>query len=47
MLFQSTKLLSDNHTLRSVNAMPPLLQRLTERKPDNLDYPGVPYGLAP
>jgi N-acetyltransferase 10 len=27
--------------------MPPLLQRLTERKPENLDYLGVSYGLTP
>jgi N-acetyltransferase 10 len=26
--------------------MPPLLQRLTERKPENLDYLGVSYGLT-
>ena len=27
--------------------MPPLLQRLSERKPENLDYLGVSYGLTP
>ena len=27
--------------------MPPLLQRLTERKPEKLDYLGVSYGLTP
>ena len=27
--------------------MPPLLQRLTERIPENLDYLGVSYGLTP
>ena len=27
--------------------MPPLLQRLTERKPEQLDYLGVSYGLTP
>ena len=47
MLFQSTKPLSDNPTLRSVNAIPPLLQCLTERNPENLDYLGVSYGLTP
>lgn len=26
--------------------MPPLLQRLTERKPENLDYLGVSFGLT-
>ncbi|KAF8811917.1 hypothetical protein BYT27DRAFT_7252360 [Phlegmacium glaucopus] len=27
--------------------MPPLLQHLTERKPETLDYPAVSYGLTP
>jgi tRNA(Met) C34 N-acetyltransferase TmcA len=27
--------------------MPPLLQRLSERKPEKLDYLGVSYGLTP
>lgn len=27
--------------------MPPLLQRLTERKPEALEYLGVSYGLTP
>ena len=27
--------------------MPPLLQRLSERKPETLDYLGVSYGLTP
>jgi len=27
--------------------MPPLLQRLSERKPEHLDYLGVSYGLTP
>lgn len=27
--------------------MSPLLHRLTERKPENLDYLGVSYGLTP
>ncbi len=26
--------------------MPPLLQRLSERKPENLDYLGVSYGMT-
>ena len=26
--------------------MPPLLQRLSERKPESLDYLGVSYGLT-
>jgi N-acetyltransferase 10 len=43
---QSTTLLTDHPTVRSATAMPPLLQRLTERKPENLDYLGVSYGLT-
>ncbi|KAI0299677.1 helicase-domain-containing protein [Multifurca ochricompacta] len=35
---KSTTLLTDHPTVRSATAMPPLLQRLTERKPENLDY---------
>ena len=27
--------------------MPPLLQRLSERQPESLDYLGVSYGLTP
>lgn len=33
--------------MRAPSAMPPLLQRLSERKPENLDYLGVSYGLTP
>src|ERR1700722_18032799 len=36
----------DTLAIRSPTAMPPLLQRLTERKPENLDYLGVSYGLT-
>ncbi|TFK42880.1 GNAT acetyltransferase 2-domain-containing protein [Crucibulum laeve] len=42
-----TDLLHDQPTVRAPTAMPPLLQRLTERKPENLDYLGVSYGLTP
>ncbi|KJA27939.1 hypothetical protein HYPSUDRAFT_34173 [Hypholoma sublateritium FD-334 SS-4] len=42
-----TDLLSEVPTVRAPTAMPPLLQRLTERKPENLDYLGVSYGLTP
>ncbi|RDB30389.1 RNA cytidine acetyltransferase [Hypsizygus marmoreus] len=42
-----TDLLTDTPTVRAVSAMPPLLQRLTERKPEALDYLGVSYGLTP
>jgi hypothetical protein len=47
MRLQSTDLLTDNPTVRAPTAMPPLLQRLTERKPETLDYLGVSYGLTP
>ncbi|KAF8200392.1 GNAT acetyltransferase 2-domain-containing protein [Pholiota molesta] len=40
-------LLTETPTVRAPTAMPPLLQRLTERKPENLDYLGVSYGLTP
>ena len=44
---QNTNLLTETPTVRAPSAMPPLLQRLTERKPENLDYLGVSYGLTP
>lgn len=44
---QSETLLTEKPTIRSPNVMPPLLQRLTERKPESLDYLGVSYGLTP
>lgn len=47
MALQSATLLTDTPTVRPVTAMPPLLQRLTERKPESLDYLGVSYGLTP
>jgi N-acetyltransferase 10 len=37
----------DHPTVRPATAMPPLLQRLTERKPENIDYLGVSYWLTP
>ena len=40
-------LLTDTPTVRSATAMPPLLQRLSERRPEQLDYLGVSYGLTP
>ncbi|KAF9474755.1 DUF699-domain-containing protein [Pholiota conissans] len=43
----NTNLLTETPTVRAPGAMPPLLQRLTERKPENLDYLGVSYGLTP
>ncbi|KAL5482507.1 NAT10 [Sanghuangporus weigelae] len=43
----NTNLLTDNPTIRAPSVMPPLLQRLSERKSENLDYLGVSYGLTP
>ncbi|KAG6860009.1 hypothetical protein C0995_000613 [Termitomyces sp. Mi166 len=42
-----TNLLTDSPSVRAPSAMPPLLQRLSERKPEGLDYLGVSYGLTP
>ncbi|THH28263.1 hypothetical protein EUX98_g5927 [Antrodiella citrinella] len=42
-----TDLLTDTPQIRAPTAMPPLLQRLSERKPETLDYLGVSYGLTP
>src|SRR5438105_4107702 len=47
LYLQDAALLSETPTVRAPTAMPPLLQRLTERKPENLDYLGVSYGLTP
>ncbi|KAL4249052.1 RNA cytidine acetyltransferase [Abortiporus biennis] len=44
---ESVSLLTDNLTIRAPTQMPPLLQRLSERKPETLDYLGVSYGLTP
>jgi N-acetyltransferase 10 len=38
---------TDKIAVRDVSRMPPLLQRLSERKPENLDYLGVSFGLTP
>ncbi|TEB27752.1 DUF699-domain-containing protein [Coprinellus micaceus] len=43
----STDLLTDKPTVRAPSEMPPLLQRLSERRPESLDYLGVSYGLTP
>ncbi|KAH6867661.1 N-acetyltransferase 10 [Coprinopsis sp. MPI-PUGE-AT-0042] len=42
-----SNLLTETPTVRAASSMPPLLQRLSERKPENLDYLGVSYGLTP
>ncbi|KAJ7652167.1 GNAT acetyltransferase 2-domain-containing protein [Mycena polygramma] len=42
----SADLKTETPTVRAVSSMPPLLQRLSERKPEILDYLGVSYGLT-
>ena len=41
-----SKLQDEKIAVRSVESMPPLLQRLAERKPEQLDYLGVSFGLT-
>ncbi|CED84392.1 duf699-domain-containing protein [Phaffia rhodozyma] len=43
---EEADLLTENVSVRSPNRMPPLLQRLSERRPPQLDYIGVSYGLT-
>jgi len=43
---QDASLQSDTIAVRSADKMPPLLQRLSERKPEQLDYLGVSFGLT-
>lgn len=38
---------TDTIAVRDVSRMPPLLQRLSERRPEQLDYLGVSFGLTP
>ncbi|KAK7063629.1 RNA cytidine acetyltransferase [Favolaschia claudopus] len=42
----SSNLQTETPAVRAVSSMPPLLQRLSERKPEILDYLGVSYGLT-
>ncbi|KAJ7511854.1 GNAT acetyltransferase 2-domain-containing protein [Mycena galericulata] len=42
----TSDLRTETPTVRAVSSMPPLLQRLSERKPEILDYLGVSYGLT-
>jgi len=42
----NSTLQTDSITVKDVSKMPPLLQRLSERKPEQLDYLGVSYGLT-
>lgn len=43
----NSSLLDDNIHVRDIGSMPPLFGKLTERRPDVLDYVGVSYGLTP
>ncbi|KAJ7194724.1 GNAT acetyltransferase 2-domain-containing protein [Mycena pura] len=42
----TSNLQTETPTVRPVSHMPPLLQRLSDRKPEILDYLGVSYGLT-
>ncbi|KAL1971782.1 hypothetical protein VTN31DRAFT_1870 [Thermomyces dupontii] len=44
---ENANLLDDNIHVRDIRSMPPLFQKLSERRPDSLDYVGVSYGLTP
>ncbi|ROT39927.1 N-acetyltransferase [Sodiomyces alkalinus F11] len=43
----TASLLDDNIKVRDINKMPPLFAKLSEKKPQALDYVGVGYGLNP
>ncbi|KAJ6144194.1 RNA cytidine acetyltransferase [Penicillium chermesinum] len=43
----NSSLLDDNVHVRDIRSMPPLFGKLSERRPDALDYLGVSYGLTP
>jgi len=43
---ESSTLLADDIKVRDINNMPPLFSKLSERRPDPLDYIGVSYGLT-
>ena len=42
----STSLLNDDIKVRDIHKMPPLFTKLSERRPDAIDYLGVSYGLT-
>jgi N-acetyltransferase 10 len=42
----NASLLNDDIKVRDIRKMPPLFSKLSERRPDNLDYVGVSYGLT-
>ncbi|KAL2058265.1 hypothetical protein ABVK25_001883 [Lepraria finkii] len=44
---ESSTLQSDNIKVCDINSMPPLFSRLSERRPQSLDYLGVSFGLTP
>ncbi len=41
-----SSLLDDDIKVRDIRKMPPLFSKLSERRPDSLDYVGVSYGLT-
>ena len=43
---EDSNLLDDNIKVRDIQHMPPLFSKLSERRPDHLDYLGVSYGLT-
>ncbi|KAH8431778.1 ribosome biosynthesis protein KRE33 [Aspergillus melleus] len=43
----NSNLLDDNVHVRDIRSMPPLFAKLSECRPDHLDYLGVSYGLTP
>lgn len=43
---EESTLLSDNVKVRDIHAMPPLFSKLSERRPQILDYVGVSFGLT-
>ncbi|KAF4453484.1 tRNA(Met) cytidine acetyltransferase [Fusarium austroafricanum] len=42
----NANLLDDDIKVRDINKMPPLFSKLSEKKPERLDYVGVSYGLT-
>lgn len=42
----NSSILDDNVHVRDIRSMPPLFGKLSERRPDALDYLGVSYGLT-
>jgi N-acetyltransferase 10 len=43
---ESASLLEDSIKVRDIHTMPPLFSKLSERRPDALDYLGVSFGLT-